>query len=201
MNKILGKAAQASPLAPVQTPLLSKHHEEFSESSEEWQTRETEKVALLQVLSLQKCRCVFLVSDRDRDVSPILVNLTRTLSEPSKCPTSLKGRVIFNLVSLKPTERRKTEVLQLWESLFEEAAGANKAILYVPPIESGHNRDAIRDWLGLLKEALRKGAFQCVGRVSQDAYRECIKTDAAWKRLSHAMRIQRETKLELPQEL
>ena len=196
MLKALGSAAVSMPRSRVDSPILNEYGMELrllAIHPDVLYGHKAESMALAQALSLKNRRCVLIVSDRD--------NLVREIVHATSFSEKLDSMKVFDVTGLMPCGKDAPDAIEKLTKLIDEVATLPGTILFLPGIDLSKDNDKGKDWADLLKAALAKRSTQCICRLGQSAYQECVSKDREWKRLAHIMWVQEGGSSAIPLEL
>lgn len=199
MREVLGHAVGAVG-ASTATPLLDQHGKGLAladanatlvvDSSHIAACR-----AVARALSGSRKAPVLLISEDDRAVQIILKNLARTDEGHAD---EWKNTRMVDLTDLRSDDR---DVLALTDPLLAEAAGIDRIVLLLPPIDVTVRLSHGASWANHLRAVLQDRSVRCVVRVSPHAYDEWVRKDMVWKELAEAIWVHRQDSKDIPLEL
>jgi len=205
MAQVLGGSVVLKMPKPTKTPLLDAVGRDLTGLAAEGTLvaaadRQAECKALLQTLSQEARKSVFLVAESDDAVRTVIGAIAQAIAKKN-VPPSLQDRRIIDLTALAGNMTDGGKAEQQAVKLFAEAATAKEVILFVPAIEASRGITKPEERLNFLKTRLKDGAAQCICRVAPQVYEQWVKKDPVWKQIAEVMHVHDTQTNKLPYEL
>jgi ATP-dependent Clp protease ATP-binding subunit ClpC len=146
--------------------------------------KEIERVA--QILSRRRKNNPVLLGYQGVGKSAIVEGLAKNIVE-GNCPQVLldKRIVALSLTSLVAGTKYRGQFEERLKALIEEVKSHDDVIIFIDEIHTiigAGNPSGNMDAANILKPALARGEFQCIGATTMDEYRESIESDGALER-------------------
>ena len=146
--------------------------------------KEIERLA--QILSRRRKNNPVLIGNQGVGKSAIVEGLAKHIVE-GNCPQVLldKRIVALSLTSLVAGTKYRGQFEERLKALIEEVKSQDDVIIFIDEIHTiigAGNPSGNMDAANILKPALARGEFQCIGATTMDEYRESIESDGALER-------------------
>lgn len=148
--------------------------------------REAEINRLMHILARRRKNNPVLIGDPGVGKTAIVEGLAQRIAQGS-APEVFQGKriMVIDMGSLVAGTKFRGEFEERLKNLVKEVESAKDVILFIDEIHTivgaGGSEGAV-DAANILKPALARGSFQCIGATTMDEYRKRIEKDAALER-------------------
>lgn len=148
--------------------------------------REAEINRLMHILARRRKNNPVLIGDPGVGKTAIVEGLAQRIAQGSAPEVFLGKRImVIDMGSLVAGTKFRGEFEERLKNLVKEVESAKDVILFIDEIHTivgaGGSEGAV-DAANILKPALARGSFQCIGATTMDEYRKRIEKDAALER-------------------
>lgn len=145
--------------------------------------REKEVKRIAQILSRKKKNNAVIVGDAGVGKTAIIEKLALMI-EARECPTNLMDKrvVALDLTALVAGTKYRGQFEERMKAIINELQGVDDVIVFIDELHTmvgAGNASGSMDAANILKPALARGEFQCVGATTFDEYKKHLEKDAA----------------------
>lgn len=205
MAEVLGESIHRRKAKPSKTPLLDQCGRDLTALAKEGSLatdfeRSAETKALLQILSQNNRRNVFLVEESDEAIRTVIESAAHVLVS-GDAPVALKGKRLIDVSSVGfSNEEIEDSFLEL-EKAMGEASAAGDVILFGPAVDATSGSDQAPASLEWLRSAFSRSCMPHICRVAPPVYQQWIAKNRLWRDLAQGMWLHNEKHDGLPDEL
>ena len=173
------------------TPVLDEHGRDLNKLAEEGKLdpvigREDEIMRVIQILARRKKNNPLLLGDAGVGKTAIAEGLASKISL-NDCPRILRNKriVTLDLTSLVAGTKYRGQFEERLKSVMDEVVKDPNTILFIDEIHTvigAGGAVGSMDAANIIKPALARGEFQCIGATTMDEYRGSIEKDGALDR-------------------
>ncbi|MBR1881508.1 MAG: ATP-dependent Clp protease ATP-binding subunit, partial [Muribaculaceae bacterium] len=173
------------------TPIIDKYGKDITHAAAEDQLdpvvgREAEIERLAQVLSRRKKNNPVLIGESGVGKTAIIEGLAKLIVERKVPRTLLDKRLIaLDMAAVVAGTKYRGQFEERIKAIIDEVSAHPEVILFIDEIHNlvgAGNASGSMDAANLLKPALARGEFQCIGATTLDEYRKNIEKDGALER-------------------
>lgn len=149
--------------------------------------RDSEMISIARILSRISKRNVILIGEAGVGKTAIVEGLAQRFTQQNAPAHLRNSRIIqINVSDLVAGTTYRGEMEERLQQVIEEVLSNKNIILFLDEIhlvmKSGSTRDSSMDIANILKPALARDDFRCIGATTADEYERYIKSDAAFMR-------------------
>jgi ATP-dependent Clp protease ATP-binding subunit ClpC len=148
--------------------------------------RETEIERLAQILSRRKKNNPVMIGEPGVGKSAIIEGLAQRIVERKVARTLLDKRIIsLDMAAIVAGTKYRGQFEERLKAVIDEVSQNKNVIMFIDEIHNivgAGNASGSMDAANLLKPALARGEFQCIGATTLDEYRKSIEKDGALER-------------------
>ena len=173
------------------TPVIDKYGKDITREAAEGRLdpiagRETEIERLAQILSRRKKNNPVMIGEPGVGKSAIIEGLARRIVERKVPRTLLDKRIIsLDMAAIVAGTKYRGQFEERLKAVIDEVTQNKNVIMFIDEIHNivgAGNASGSMDAANLLKPALARGEFQCIGATTLDEYRKSIEKDGALER-------------------
>ncbi len=173
------------------TPVIDKYGKDITREAAEGRLdpvvgRETEIERLAQILSRRKKNNPVMIGEPGVGKSAIIEGLARRIVERKVARTLLDKRIIsLDMAAIVAGTKYRGQFEERLKAVIDEVSQNKNIIMFIDEIHNivgAGNASGSMDAANLLKPALARGEFQCIGATTLDEYRKSIEKDGALER-------------------
>ena len=173
------------------TPVIDKYGKDITREAAEGRLdpvvgRETEIERLAQILSRRKKNNPVMIGEPGVGKSAIIEGLARRIVERKVARTLLDKRIIsLDMAAIVAGTKYRGQFEERLKAVIDEVSANKNVIMFIDEIHNivgAGNASGSMDAANLLKPALARGEFQCIGATTLDEYRKSIEKDGALER-------------------
>ena len=173
------------------TPVIDKYGKDITREAAEGRLdpvvgRETEIERLAQILSRRKKNNPVMIGEPGVGKSAIIEGLARRIVERKVARTLLDKRIIsLDMAAIVAGTKYRGQFEERLKAVIDEVSQNKNVIMFIDEIHNivgAGNASGSMDAANLLKPALARGEFQCIGATTLDEYRKSIEKDGALER-------------------
>ena len=173
------------------TPVIDKYGKDITRDAAEGRLdpvvgRETEIERLAQILSRRKKNNPVMIGEPGVGKSAIIEGLARSIVERKVARTLLDKRIIsLDMAAIVAGTKYRGQFEERLKAVIDEVSQNRNVIMFIDEIHNivgAGNASGSMDAANLLKPALARGEFQCIGATTLDEYRKSIEKDGALER-------------------
>jgi ATP-dependent Clp protease ATP-binding subunit ClpC len=173
------------------TPVIDKYGKDITREAAEGRLdpvvgRETEIERLAQILSRRKKNNPVMIGEPGVGKSAIIEGLAKRIVERKVARTLLDKRIIsLDMAAIVAGTKYRGQFEERLKAVIDEVSQNKNIIMFIDEIHNivgAGNASGSMDAANLLKPALARGEFQCIGATTLDEYRKSIEKDGALER-------------------
>jgi len=173
------------------TPVIDKYGKDITREAAEGRLdpvvgRETEIERLAQILSRRKKNNPVMIGEPGVGKSAIIEGLARRIVERKVARTLLDKRIVsLDMAAIVAGTKYRGQFEERLKAVIDEVSNNKNVIMFIDEIHNivgAGNASGSMDAANLLKPALARGEFQCIGATTLDEYRKSIEKDGALER-------------------
>ena len=173
------------------TPVIDKYGKDITREAAEGRLdpvvgRETEIQRLAQILSRRKKNNPVMIGEPGVGKSAIIEGLAKRIVERKVARTLLDKRIIsLDMAAIVAGTKYRGQFEERLKAVIDEVSANKNVIMFIDEIHNivgAGNASGSMDAANLLKPALARGEFQCIGATTLDEYRKSIEKDGALER-------------------
>ena len=173
------------------TPVIDKYGKDITREAAEGRLdpvvgRETEIERLAQILSRRKKNNPVMIGEPGVGKSAIIEGLARRIVERKVARTLLDKRIVsLDMAAIVAGTKYRGQFEERLKAVIDEVSHNKDVIMFIDEIHNivgAGNASGSMDAANLLKPALARGEFQCIGATTLDEYRKSIEKDGALER-------------------
>ena len=173
------------------TPVIDKYGKDITRAAAEGRLdpvvgRETEIERLAQILSRRKKNNPVMIGEPGVGKSAIIEGLAKRIVERKVARTLLDKRIIsLDMAAIVAGTKYRGQFEERLKAVIDEVSANKNVIMFIDEIHNivgAGNASGSMDAANLLKPALARGEFQCIGATTLDEYRKSIEKDGALER-------------------
>jgi len=173
------------------TPVIDKYGKDITREAAEGHLdpvvgRETEIERLAQILSRRKKNNPVMIGEPGVGKSAIIEGLSKRIVERKVPRTLLDKRIIsLDMAAIVAGTKYRGQFEERLKAVIDEVSSNKNVIMFIDEIHNivgAGNASGSMDAANLLKPALARGEFQCIGATTLDEYRKSIEKDGALER-------------------
>ncbi|MBR3100812.1 MAG: ATP-dependent Clp protease ATP-binding subunit [Muribaculaceae bacterium] len=173
------------------TPMLDKYGSDITAAAIEGRLdpvvgRESEIERLAQILSRRKKNNPVMIGEPGVGKSAIIEGLAKRIVERKVARVLFDKRIVsLDMAALVAGTKYRGQFEERIKAVIDEVAKNKNVILFIDEIHNivgAGNSAGAMDAANLLKPALARGEFQCIGATTLDEYRKNIEKDGALER-------------------
>ena len=148
--------------------------------------REVEIERLAQILSRRKKNNPVMIGEPGVGKSAIIEGLAKRIVERKVARTLLDKRIVsLDMAAIVAGTKYRGQFEERLKAVIDEVSANKNVIMFIDEIHNivgAGNASGSMDAANLLKPALARGEFQCIGATTLDEYRKSIEKDGALER-------------------
>ena len=173
------------------TPVIDKYGKDITREAAEGRLdpvvgREVEIERLAQILSRRKKNNPVMIGEPGVGKSAIIEGLAKRIVERKVARTLLDKRIIsLDMAAIVAGTKYRGQFEERLKAVIDEVSQNKNVIMFIDEIHNivgAGNASGSMDAANLLKPALARGEFQCIGATTLDEYRKSIEKDGALER-------------------
>ena len=173
------------------TPVIDKYGKDITREAAEGRLdpvvgREAEIERLAQILSRRKKNNPVMIGEPGVGKSAIIEGLAKRIVERKVARTLLDKRIIsLDMAAIVAGTKYRGQFEERLKAVIDEVSNTGNVIMFIDEIHNivgAGNASGSMDAANLLKPALARGEFQCIGATTLDEYRKSIEKDGALER-------------------
>ncbi len=173
------------------TPVIDKYGKDITREAAEGRLdpvvgREAEIERLAQILSRRKKNNPVMIGEPGVGKSAIIEGLAKRIVERKVARTLLDKRIIsLDMAAIVAGTKYRGQFEERLKAVIDEVSSNKNVIMFIDEIHNivgAGNASGSMDAANLLKPALARGEFQCIGATTLDEYRKSIEKDGALER-------------------
>ena len=173
------------------TPVIDKYGKDITREAAEGRLdpvvgREVEIERLAQILSRRKKNNPVMIGEPGVGKSAIIEGLARRIVERKVARTLLDKRIVsLDMAAIVAGTKYRGQFEERLKAVIDEVSQNKNVIMFIDEIHNivgAGNASGSMDAANLLKPALARGEFQCIGATTLDEYRKSIEKDGALER-------------------
>ena len=173
------------------TPVIDKYGKDITREAAEGRLdpvvgRETEIERLAQILSRRKKNNPVMIGEPGVGKSAIIEGLAKRIVERKVARTLLDKRIVsLDMAAIVAGTKYRGQFEERLKAVIDEVSANKNVIMFIDEIHNivgAGNASGSMDAANLLKPALARGEFQCIGATTLDEYRKSIEKDGALER-------------------
>ena len=173
------------------TPVIDKYGKDITREAAEGRLdpvvgRESEIERLAQILSRRKKNNPVMIGEPGVGKSAIIEGLARRIVERKVARTLLDKRIVsLDMAAIVAGTKYRGQFEERLKAVIDEVSQNKNIIMFIDEIHNivgAGNASGSMDAANLLKPALARGEFQCIGATTLDEYRKSIEKDGALER-------------------
>ena len=173
------------------TPVIDKYGKDITREAAEGHLdpvvgRELEIERLAQILSRRKKNNPVMIGEPGVGKSAIIEGLAKRIVERKVARTLLDKRIIsLDMAAIVAGTKYRGQFEERLKAVIDEVSATGNVIMFIDEIHNivgAGNASGSMDAANLLKPALARGEFQCIGATTLDEYRKSIEKDGALER-------------------
>ena len=173
------------------TPVIDKYGKDITREAAEGRLdpvvgRESEIERLAQILSRRKKNNPVMIGEPGVGKSAIIEGLAKRIVERKVARTLLDKRIIsLDMAAIVAGTKYRGQFEERLKAVIDEVSNNKNVIMFIDEIHNivgAGNASGSMDAANLLKPALARGEFQCIGATTLDEYRKSIEKDGALER-------------------
>lgn len=174
-----------------QTPILDKFSTDLTRAAAEGKldkvvgrTKETQRV--VEILSRRKKNNPILIGEPGVGKSAIVEGLAQMIADRHISPIFFKKRIVsLNMTAIVAGTKYRGQFEERIQALLKEIESTPDIIVFIDEIHTiigAGSTPGSMDAANIMKPALARGKFQCIGATTLDEYRNSIEKDGALER-------------------
>jgi len=173
------------------TPVIDKYGKDITREAAEGRLdpvvgREVEIERLAQILSRRKKNNPVMIGEPGVGKSAIIEGLAKRIVERKVARTLLDKRIVsLDMAAIVAGTKYRGQFEERLKAVIDEVSRNKNVIMFIDEIHNivgAGNASGSMDAANLLKPALARGEFQCIGATTLDEYRKSIEKDGALER-------------------
>ena len=173
------------------TPVIDKYGKDITREAAEGRLdpvvgREKEIERLAQILSRRKKNNPVMIGEPGVGKSAIIEGLAKRIVERKVARTLLDKRIVsLDMAAIVAGTKYRGQFEERLKAVIDEVSANKNVIMFIDEIHNivgAGNASGSMDAANLLKPALARGEFQCIGATTLDEYRKSIEKDGALER-------------------
>ena len=173
------------------TPVIDKYGKDITREAAEGRldpvvSREQEIERLAQILSRRKKNNPVMIGEPGVGKSAIIEGLAKRIVERKVARTLLDKRIVsLDMAAIVAGTKYRGQFEERLKAVIDEVSQNKNVIMFIDEIHNivgAGNASGSMDAANLLKPALARGEFQCIGATTLDEYRKSIEKDGALER-------------------
>ena len=173
------------------TPVIDKYGKDITREAAEGRldpvvSREQEIERLAQILSRRKKNNPVMIGEPGVGKSAIIEGLAKRIVERKVARTLLDKRIVsLDMAAIVAGTKYRGQFEERLKAVIDEVSANKNVIMFIDEIHNivgAGNASGSMDAANLLKPALARGEFQCIGATTLDEYRKSIEKDGALER-------------------
>ena len=173
------------------TPVIDKYGKDITREAAEGRLdpvvgRNVEIERLVQILSRRKKNNPVMIGEPGVGKSAIIDGLAKRIVERKVARTLMDKRIIaLDMAALVAGTKYRGQFEERIKAVIDEVSANKNIIVFIDEIHNivgAGNASGSMDAANLLKPALARGQFQCIGATTLDEYRKSIEKDGALER-------------------
>lgn len=173
------------------TPMIDKYGKDITKAAAEGQLdpvvgREREIERLAQILSRRKKNNPVLIGEPGVGKTAIIEGLAKRIAERKVARVLMDKRIIsLDMAGVVAGTKYRGQFEERVKAIIDEVVKHREVIVFIDEIHNivgAGNASGSMDAANLLKPALARGEFQCIGATTMDEYRKNIEKDGALER-------------------
>ena len=173
------------------TPVIDKYGKDITREAAEGHLdpvvgREQEIERLAQILSRRKKNNPVMIGEPGVGKSAIIEGLAKRIVERKVARTLLDKRIVsLDMAAIVAGTKYRGQFEERLKAVIDEVSQNKNVIMFIDEIHNivgAGNASGSMDAANLLKPALARGEFQCIGATTLDEYRKSIEKDGALER-------------------
>ena len=173
------------------TPVIDKYGKDITREAAEGRLdpvvgREQEIERLAQILSRRKKNNPVMIGEPGVGKSAIIEGLAKRIVERKVARTLLDKRIVsLDMAAIVAGTKYRGQFEERLKAVIDEVSQNKNVIMFIDEIHNivgAGNASGSMDAANLLKPALARGEFQCIGATTLDEYRKSIEKDGALER-------------------
>jgi ATP-dependent Clp protease ATP-binding subunit ClpC len=173
------------------TPVIDKYGKDITREAAEGRLdpvvgREVEIERLAQILSRRKKNNPVMIGEPGVGKSAIIEGLAKRIVERKVARTLLDKRIVsLDMAAIVAGTKYRGQFEERLKAVIDEVSANKNVIMFIDEIHNivgAGNASGSMDAANLLKPALARGEFQCIGATTLDEYRKSIEKDGALER-------------------
>ena len=173
------------------TPVIDKYGKDITREAAEGRLdpvvgREVEIERLAQILSRRKKNNPVMIGEPGVGKSAIIEGLAKRIVERKVARTLLDKRIVaLDMAAIVAGTKYRGQFEERIKAVIDEVSANKNVIMFIDEIHNivgAGNASGSMDAANLLKPALARGEFQCIGATTLDEYRKSIEKDGALER-------------------
>ncbi|MBQ3730925.1 MAG: ATP-dependent Clp protease ATP-binding subunit [Muribaculaceae bacterium] len=173
------------------TPVIDKYGKDITREAAEGRLdpvvgREVEIERLAQILSRRKKNNPVMIGEPGVGKSAIIEGLAKRIVERKVPRTLLDKRIVsLDMAAIVAGTKYRGQFEERLKAVIDEVSQNKNVIMFIDEIHNivgAGNASGSMDAANLLKPALARGEFQCIGATTLDEYRKSIEKDGALER-------------------
>ena len=173
------------------TPVIDKYGKDITREAAEGNLdpvvgREVEIERLAQILSRRKKNNPVMIGEPGVGKSAIIEGLAKRIVERKVARTLLDKRIIsLDMAAIVAGTKYRGQFEERLKAVIDEVSANKNVIMFIDEIHNivgAGNASGSMDAANLLKPAMARGEFQCIGATTLDEYRKSIEKDGALER-------------------
>ena len=173
------------------TPVIDKYGKDITREAAEGRLdpvvgRETEIERLAQILSRRKKNNPVMIGEPGVGKSAIIEGLAKRIVERKVARTLRDKRIVsLDMAAIVAGTKYRGQFEERLKAVIDEVSANKNVIMFIDEIHNivgAGNASGSMDAANLLKPALARGEFQCIGATTLDEYRKSIEKDGALER-------------------
>ena len=173
------------------TPVIDKYGKDITREAAEGRLdpvvgREVEIERLAQILSRRKKNNPVMIGEPGVGKSAIIEGLAKRIVERKVARTLLDKRIVsLDMAAIVAGTKYRGQFEERLKAVIDEVSANKIVIMFIDEIHNivgAGNASGSMDAANLLKPALARGEFQCIGATTLDEYRKSIEKDGALER-------------------
>jgi len=173
------------------TPVIDKYGKDITKLASDGMLdpvvgRESEIERLAQILSRRKKNNPVMIGEPGVGKSAIIDGLAKLIIQRKVARTLLDKRIVaLDMAAIVAGTKYRGQFEERLKAVIDEVSSNKNVILFIDEIHNivgAGNASGSMDAANLLKPALARGEFQCIGATTLDEYRKSIEKDGALER-------------------
>ena len=173
------------------TPVIDKYGKDITREAAEGRLdpvvgREVEIERLAQILSRRKKNNPVMIGEPGVGKSAIIEGLAKRIVDRKVARTLLDKRIVsLDMAAIVAGTKYRGQFEERLKAVIDEVSANKNVIMFIDEIHNivgAGNASGSMDAANLLKPALARGEFQCIGATTLDEYRKSIEKDGALER-------------------